>query len=167
MATDELIARYDSAGSPVGVVRRSVMRAEGLWHAATAVLVRSGSRVYVHQRSPAKDVFPGMYDCFAGGVVAAGETPLECAARELSEELGVSGVTLEPLFRFRYVAPPVRYHAFVYEVWWDGPIVWQDGEVVGGEWVEPAELRDRLADPGFAFVPDGRVGIEMWSSRFC
>jgi 8-oxo-dGTP pyrophosphatase MutT (NUDIX family) len=167
MADDELITRYDEAGSPVGVVARSVMRAEGLWHAATAVLVRSGDgqRVYVHRRSPAKDVFPGMYDCWAGGVVAAGETPDECAARELGEELGVSGVTPRPLFRFPYVAPPIRYHAFMYEVAWDGPIVWQASEVVAGEWVALTELRARLADPGWPFVPDGREGIEQWWAR--
>lgn len=161
---DELVARYTEAGRPDGAVPRSVLRAEGLWHAATAVLVRSGDgeRVYVHRRSDTKDVFPGLHDCWAGGVVAAGETPLRCAIRELAEELGVTGVTPTPLFAFRYVDPPIRYHAFTYEVRWDGPITWQDGEVVAGEWLTVAALRARLADPGWGFVPDGRVAIEKW-----
>jgi 8-oxo-dGTP pyrophosphatase MutT (NUDIX family) len=164
MAADELITRYDEHGTPVGTIRRSVMRARGLWHAATGVLVRSvdGERVYVHLRADTKDVYPGMYDCWAGGVVAAGETPEECARRELAEELGVAGVTLRPLFTYRFVDPPVRYHSFDYEVRWDGPIAHQPSEVVAGEWMTVEELRTRLGDPGWPFVPDGRAGIERW-----
>lgn len=164
MQVDEWIAEYDEHGAPVGAVRRSVMRARGLWHAGTAVLVRStdGERIYVHRRADTKDVYPGLYDCWAGGVVVAGETPLDCAIREVAEELGVSGVTPLPLFRFRYVDPPVRYFAFVYEVSWDGPITWQPGEVVAGGWLTIAELTAKLADSDWPFVPDGRVAITRW-----
>lgn len=162
MAVDELVESYTEDGRPAGPVPRSVMRARGLWHAATAVLVRSGDgeRVYVHRRSDTKDVFPGLHDCWAGGVVAAGETPAECAVRELAEELGVTGVTPTPLFVSRYVDPPIRYHAFTYEVRWDGPITWQDSEVVAGEWLTVAALRSKLADSEWGFAPDGRLAIE-------
>jgi 3-oxoacyl-[acyl-carrier protein] reductase len=164
VASDELVSRYDEHGTVVGAVARSRMRAQGLWHAATLVLVRSGDgrRVYVHRRSPDKDVYPGLHDCWAGGVVAAGETPEQGARRELAEELGVTGVPLTELFRFRYVRPPVRYHAFAYEVRWDGPVVHQPEEIVAGGWMELAELRERLADPEWPFVPDGREAIERW-----
>jgi 8-oxo-dGTP pyrophosphatase MutT (NUDIX family) len=143
------------------------MRSAGLWHAATAVLVRSGDgeRVYVHRRSPDKDVYPDRYDCFAGGVVAAGETPDECAERELTEELGVTGVTLQPAFGFRFEVGTVRYHGFSYEVRWDGPVVHQPSEVVSGEWMDLALLREKLADPDWPFVPDGRMVIEMFRNR--
>jgi 8-oxo-dGTP pyrophosphatase MutT (NUDIX family) len=167
MAEDELIARYDADGAPVGTVSRSRMRANGLWHAATAVLVRSGDgeRVYVHLRAPDKDVFPSCHDCWAGGVVAAGETPAECARRELAEELGVSGVSLQWLFTLPYDVPPVRYHGFCYEVRWDGPIVHQPTEVVSGRWMTLTELRAKLADPQWPFAPDGRAAIEEWFRR--
>lgn len=164
---DELIARYDESGAVLGVVTRSRMRAEGLWHAATAVLVRSsdGERVYVHRRSPDKDVYPGMWDCWAGGVVAAGESPDEGARRELAEELGVTGVPPRPVFGFRYERGTVRYHGFAYEVAWDGPVVHQESEIVAGEWMALDRLRARLADPDWPFVPDGRVAIEEWFRR--
>jgi 8-oxo-dGTP pyrophosphatase MutT (NUDIX family) len=84
------------------------------------------------------------------------------ARRELAEELGVSGVSLQWLFTFRYDEPPVRYHAFCYEVRWDGPITHQASEVVSGDWLPLTELRARLADPDWPFVPDGRVAIELW-----
>ena len=57
---------------------------------------------YVHRRTDTKDVFPGAWDCWAGGVVTAGEPPDRAAARELTEELGVSVPALEPLFRHWY-----------------------------------------------------------------
>jgi 8-oxo-dGTP pyrophosphatase MutT (NUDIX family) len=161
---DELIDEYDEPGTVIGTVTRARMRAEGLWHAATAVLVRSsdGERVYVHRRHPGKDVYPGLHDCWAGGVVGAGESPRECAERELAEELGISGVPLRPVFSFRFEQPPVRYHSFNYQVTWDGPVVHQPEEVVAGWWMPLSELHATLADPAWPFVPDGRAGIERW-----
>ena len=51
-------------------------------------------RLYVHRRTDDKDVYPGMYDMTAGGVLAVGETYLEAARRELAEELGGPGRSL-------------------------------------------------------------------------
>lgn len=165
---EELIDEYDEAGQVIGTVSRARMRAEGLWHAATLILVRSGdgSRVYVHQRHPGKDVYPGLHDCWAGGVVGAGESPQEGAERELAEELGITGVPVRPLFTFRFEQPPVRYHAFAYEATWDGPITHQPEEVVAGWWLPLTELRTILADPSWPFVPDGRAAIDRWFSRY-
>ncbi len=166
--SDELIDEYDETGRVVGTVSRARMRAGGLWHAATLVLVRSGDgeRVYVHRRHPGKDVYPGLYDCWAGGVVGAGETPPVCAERELAEELGITGVPPRSLFTFRFEQPPVRYHAFAYEVSWDGPVTHQPSEIVAGAWLPLTELRIQLADPDGPFVPDGRAGMNLWFQRY-
>ncbi|MCB0913776.1 MAG: NUDIX hydrolase, partial [Propionibacteriaceae bacterium] len=73
---DELIALYDEHGHPSGAAPRSRMRAENLRHGATAVVVRNSSgQVYVHRRTPTKDVYPGRRDFAAGGVIGAGEEP--------------------------------------------------------------------------------------------
>ncbi|MFC7342707.1 NUDIX hydrolase [Saccharopolyspora griseoalba] len=158
-----MVAVYDAAGHVAGEAPRSVMRAEGLWHAASAVLVLSGdgARIYVHRRADTKDVYPGLHDCTAGGVVAAGEDPGETAKRELAEELGV---TSEPVFLFRevFAQDSVRYHAFVYTTRWDGPVRHQPEEVAAGWWTPVAELRELLADPRRPFVPDGRRFAERW-----
>jgi 8-oxo-dGTP pyrophosphatase MutT (NUDIX family) len=161
---DEPVAIYDEGGRVVGVAPRGVVYQEGLWHASTGVLVRSGDgeRVYLHRRSPDKLIFPGCYDCWAGGVLGPGETPDAAAARELDEELGVRGVPLTPIDRFAYDDGNVRYHVFLYEARWDGPMRHQPEEVVWGGWVTVAELRDVLADPARPFAPDGRAGIERW-----
>ncbi|MFR9728771.1 NUDIX hydrolase [Saccharopolyspora sp. MS10] len=166
-ARDELVAVYDEAGEPVGSAPRWRMRQEGLWHAATSILVRSGdgTAAYVHRRTEHKDVNPGAHDCFAGGVVAAGELPGSCAERELAEELGVRGVPLEFRFRSVFERGSIRHHGFVYEVRWDGPLVHQPEEVADGWWMPLAELRERVADPEWPFAADSRQFIQEWFTR--
>lgn len=164
VAAEELVALYDPDGRVVGSATRARMRAEGSWHAATAVLVRSvdGRRVYVHRRTDTKDVYPGLHDCAAGGVVGAGEPPELAAARELAEEYGVTGAPLTPVFTMRIELPPVRMHLFAYETRWDGPITPQASEIAEGWWMPLTELRDRLAGREWPFVPDGRLVMERW-----
>jgi 8-oxo-dGTP pyrophosphatase MutT (NUDIX family) len=177
-AADEPVAIYDADGQVTGVAPRGVVYRDGLWHASTGVLVLRGTeaggaggvgrhsgdgeRVYLHRRSPEKLIFPGCYDCWAGGVLGPGESPDTAAARELDEELGVRGVALTPIDRFPYDDGTLRYHVFLYEVHWDGPVRHQPEEVAWGEWVTLPELRAVLADPQRPFTPDGRLGIERW-----
>lgn len=165
-ALEESVAVYDESGTVVGSAPRWRMRRDGLWHAATAVLVRDRATrsVYVHRRTDTKEVYPGLHDCWAGGVVGAGETPDEAARRELAEELGIQA-NPRPLFRTVHELGSVRFHAFVYEVEWTGPIVHQMDEVADGWWMSLDELRARLRDPQWPFVPDGRQFIEEWFAR--
>lgn len=168
--SDELVALYDQAGSVAGSTTRSRVRADALWHAAGVVLVRSGdgNAVYVHLRTAVKDVFPSTWDCWAGGMVAAGETPAECARRELAEELGVHGVEPVPLFTKVYDDGRNRCHNFAFEVRWDGPIHHQAEEIVEGRWIPLAELRAWVDDPApeLPFIPDGREGVQEWFRRY-
>ncbi|MBO0871610.1 MAG: NUDIX domain-containing protein [Micromonosporaceae bacterium] len=162
---DEIVALYDDGdltGRVTGTAPRSQVRAANLPHGATAVLLRDATdRVYVHRRTSTKDIFPDMHDAFAGGVVLAGEDPVEAARRELAEELGVAGAPLQPLLRFWYRDTHANYLAYVFEARYDprryGPIVHQPTEVADGWWMEQAELLARLADPQWPFVPDGRA----------
>jgi 8-oxo-dGTP pyrophosphatase MutT (NUDIX family) len=165
---EELVARYDERGRPTGqVAPRAVVYRDGLWHAATGVLLRSGDgeRIYVHRRTDTKLVHPGAWDCWAGGVVDPGETPDDAALRELAEELGVRNAPLVPLERFVYDDGRLRYHVFAYEAFWDGPVTWQPEEVAWGGWMTVAELEAMLADPACSFAPDGRLGAERWLAR--
>lgn len=168
VSADELVAIYDSTGAEIGSAPRSVMRAEGLWHACASVLVLSGDRqrVYVHRRVEDKDIFPGAHDCWAGGVMAPGERPEDCARRELAEELGVVGVAIEPLFTARFPDPPLRNHTHAYQTCWDGPVVHQPEEIAVGWWMSIDELRAKLTDPDWLFVPDGQALIEEWLRHY-
>ena len=100
---------------------RSVVRRDNLLHAATAVLVRDpAGRIYVHRRSPDKDWAPSHHDAAAGGVMAYGEEPAASAARELAEELGVTGATLRPLGLSVYEDDATRCVEHCFETTWDG-----------------------------------------------
>jgi 8-oxo-dGTP pyrophosphatase MutT (NUDIX family) len=162
----EVVAVYDADGAVVGSARRGEVYARSLWHGVGGVLLRSGDgrNVYVHRRSATKLVWPGAHDCWAGGVVEPGEDPATTAARELGEELGVTGVPLTSLFTLVYDEGPggLRSHLFAFEARWDGPVRHQPEEVAEGGWMPVAELAARLADPAWPFVPDGRVLVERW-----
>ncbi|MFC3896580.1 NUDIX hydrolase [Lentzea rhizosphaerae] len=158
-----MINLYDEERFVIGTVSRERMRAENLWHGCATIVVRSldGSRVYVHRRTDTKDIFPGLYDCTAGGVIDAGEVPDTAAERELREELGVE-VPLKKLFISKYVDDHTRYHVWVYEARTDGPFTHQPEEVAWGGWMDLEELRDKIEDPDWPLVPDGRVIGREW-----
>jgi 8-oxo-dGTP pyrophosphatase MutT (NUDIX family) len=153
----EIVALVEPDGTVCGSAPRSVVRRENLLHAATAVLVRDPQgRIYVHRRSPDKDWAPSHHDAAAGGVCGYGEEPAASAARELAEELGVTGATLRPLGLSVYEDEQTRCVEHCFETTWDGPVTFPDAEVVWGAWMTLPALDALLADPGWPFVPDTR-----------
>jgi 8-oxo-dGTP pyrophosphatase MutT (NUDIX family) len=156
MPGDELVDVVDAEDRVIGTVTRREMRERRLRHRCTFVVVRDpAGRVLVHRRSPHKDLWPSCWDLAAGGVVVAGEDWEAAAARELAEELGIRGVPLEPLGSGRYRDADVDEVARMWTVTWDGPVAFDDGEVVEAHWVDLDELRTRLARD--QFVPDSRA----------
>jgi len=157
-ARDELVDLIDLEGKRIGTARRHEVRARNLLHRGVGILCfDSGGRIHVHRRTMTKDVFPGLYDMFVGGVVGAGEEPHAAATREIAEELGIRGPEPRWLFDHLCLGPHNRSLVSVYEVDWDGPIVLQEAEISWGGFVELAELRSMLER--FTFVPDG---LEIW-----
>lgn len=154
-AQSEVVALYDEAGNPVGSAPRARVRAENLRHGTTAIVVFDpAGRVYVHRRTSTKDVYPGLRDFCAGGVLLAGESPDDGAAREAFEELGVHGVTLRPAGVGRYADALTTFVCFRYVCTYDGAIVHQAEEVASGEWMTPERLLAEVAADPSDFVPD-------------
>lgn len=160
---DDLIDLLDDRGEPIGVVTRREMRRGRLPHRCTYLLVfnRRGE-LFIHQRTPTKDVFPSYWDLCAGGVNNAGESFDVGARRELFEELGVEAEP-EPLFPIRFEDEKTIVFGMAYRVVHDGPFRLQPEEVVRGEFVAVEGVADRLArDP---FCPDGLVVWEEYRRR--
>ena len=87
---DELVDVIDDAGRTIRVVTRAEMRARRLPHRCAYVLVfNSLGELFIHLRTPTKDVFPSHWDTCIGGVLAAGESYAQGVAREIREELGI------------------------------------------------------------------------------
>ena len=151
----ELVDVVDDDDRVTATVTRARVRAERLQHRTVFIVVRrTGGSLLVHQRSATKDIWPSAWDVAVGGVVAAGEDWDDAAARELAEEVGIDGVRPALVRTGRYRDADVAELARVYTVTWDGPITFTDGEVVAAEWLPPAEVSARLADPRFVFCPD-------------
>jgi len=99
----------------------------------------------VQRRTATKDVYPGFYDVAAGGVVLAGETYEESAAREAEEEMGIRGAPMEALFDFFHEDGGNRVWGRAFRCVWDGPVVLQPEEVEEGAFRPVAEIL-RLAE---------------------
>jgi isopentenyldiphosphate isomerase len=162
----EVVGLVDVDGHVIGSAPRAVVRRDNLLHAATAVLVRDPARrIYLHRRTDTKDWAPGHWDAAAGGVIAAGEQPLDSARRELAEELGITGVELVGLGTHLYEDGTTRCFEHAYEVLWDGPVRHQPEEVAEGRWATLGELGALLADPEVRFVPDTRQLLGVLASE--
>jgi 8-oxo-dGTP pyrophosphatase MutT (NUDIX family) len=160
-AADEIVAIVDEHNNVVGAVPRREMRARRLPHRSTYILVFNSQRaLYVQKRTMTKDVFPGYYDPAAGGVVLAGETYEESAARELEEELGIRNAPLTRLFNFYFEDESTRVWGGAFSCIYDGELVLQEEEV---EYVELMTIEDILrraeTEP---FTPDGLYVVRRY-----
>ena len=57
----------------------------------------------------------------------------------------------------------MRYHAFLYEARWDGPLRPEPTEISWAGWVRsPSWSSGSPTRTGWPFAPDGRAAIERW-----
>ena len=160
-AKDEIVAIVDEDNRVVGSEPRSKMRALGLAHRATYILVfNTAGELYVQERTLTKDLFPGYYDAVTGGVVLAGETFEESAKRELEEELGIKGVTLRYLFDFPYEGKNFMVWGRAYSCVYDGEIVLQEEEVKSGFFCSIPDIFEMAQNK--PFTPDGLYVLERF-----
>jgi isopentenyldiphosphate isomerase len=154
----ELVDVVDEDDRVLTTVTRAEMRARRLRHRAVSVAVEgSDGRLLVHRRSATKDLWPGMWDIAAGGVVGAGEAYDDAARRELAEELGVRVMHPEPLGPIRFADDSVALVGRGYLVVHDGPFAFTDGEITEVRWVTSEELDELLRAE--LFVPDNVAAL--------
>ena len=95
---EELFETFSEEGEPTGLVARDVVHKLGLWHRASNVfLFRTDGQLVVQRRHGTKDVWPGAWDLSVAEHLEPGESFVAGAIRGLSEELGITGVTLKPV----------------------------------------------------------------------
>lgn len=151
---DEIVQIVDLDNNETGTAARHEMRAKGLPHRATYILVfNNNGELFVQKRTMTKDIYPGYYDIATGGVVLAGESYDESARRELEEELGIRDTELSAHFTFLYEDGTNKVWGRVYSCTYDGPLTLQAEEVESGFFMVPqAVLALSKKEP---FTPDG------------
>lgn len=158
-SADEIVQIVDEQDRVVGEVPRHTMRAKGLLHRVTYVLVFDAQgRLFVQKRTKTKDLYPGYYDLAAGGVVCAGESYEQSAAREAKEELGIDQ-PLRPHFKFFFDEGNNRCWGQVFSCVHNGPFALQQEEVESGEFIDTQVVLDGAIDP---VTPDTRAVLERY-----
>lgn len=150
----ETVQIVDENNVEIMAVPRRIMREQKLIHRASYILVfnREGL-LYVQKRTMTKDVYPGYYDIAAGGVVLAGESYEESAARELAEELGIENVKLTPCFDNYFADETNKVWGRVFRCRHEGPFLLQEEEIESGGFMDV----DHILKDGNSklFTPDG------------
>ncbi len=152
----EDVEEVDRAGNIIRVISRREMRATVARHRAVFIaVVSSRGELLVHRRALTKDIWPGWWDVAVGGVMAPGESADIAASRELQEELGLTGVSLQPLGTGGYEDKDVRLLSATYMYRHDGPFTFSDGEVIESAWVPLIGLLEWLET--HQVLPDSRA----------
>ena len=150
---EEIVQIVDRRNREAGSAPRGTMRREVLTHRASYILVfNSHEKLFLQKRTTTKDIYPGHWDVAAGGVVLAGESYEDSAARELAEELGVTA-PLVHLFDHFYEDSANRVWGRIFRCTHDGPFTLQAEEVASGCFITvAAALALSRTEP---FTPDG------------
>ncbi|GAA1992910.1 NUDIX domain-containing protein [Kitasatospora viridis] len=155
----------------IGTSTRGEVYRLGLTHRCSAVLVRDAAgRIFTHRRHADKLFAPSTYDVFVGGVLGTGESYPEAAVREAEEELGVTGITVSPAFKFLFEYPQDGSSWFcdVYTAEWNGPVDPQQSEIEWHDWLTEDQIEQRIAEGDWPFVPDGLAAWQryrVWRSE--
>ena len=141
-----------------------------------ALILDDKDRIFVHQRSSSKRLFPSMYDMLVGGVSASKESPMMTLFRELNEELGIdlansyqSSPDKSSIVEYlgNTVIQTSYNHCYVdcYMVRCPTEVAsnlrFNDGEVEWGQWMTSDELQRLLDSDKGNFVPDG---LQVWEA---
>ena len=120
---------------------------EGMYHLVCDILVRHADGDYLLMRRDPRKHRGGLWEATAGGSALRGETPLQCAARELREETGIAADDLVEVGRVVSDENHSLYVEFLCVTDWpkDG-VTLQAGETDAWRWVARDALIDMDAD---------------------
>jgi 8-oxo-dGTP pyrophosphatase MutT (NUDIX family) len=162
---DEIVRIVDRNNQETGECPRSVMRARNHIHRACYILVFNGKHeLFVQKRTMYKDIYPGHWDIAAGGVVLAGESYEESAKRELLEELGITGVTLEFAGDRYFEDRDNRVWGRIFTCFHEGPFSLQAEEIDFGRFMTISKTLDLSAIE--SFTPDGLEILQKIQLQF-
>ena len=145
---EETLDVLDEKGKPIGkVASRSEIHDKGLWHRAAHVYIVNSKNEVLLQCRAAHNMFrPGRWYLTAGGHLLAGETSLETAQREISEELGIT----IPSSEFMLAGSATKKHILLYGTYINNEI---DDIYVVHKDIEISKLKKHGEVADIAWIP--------------
>lgn len=115
---------------------------KGVYHLVSEVIVRHQDGTYLLTQRDSRKNLGGMWEATAGGSALQGESPLECAERELREETGILTDDFIEVGRVLHQRHQTYYVNYLCHTDVDKEsIVLQEGETSAYKWVTAEELR--------------------------
>jgi isopentenyldiphosphate isomerase len=140
----------DENDNPIGQASKSEIVEKNLLHRGADILIsNSQGKIFVHQRTLTKKLYPGYYDAFVGGGMVPGETYEETAKRELEEETGIKDVPLKFLFKIRHTDPKNDVFTSVFKCVYDGPIKIEEDEIIHGKFMSIEKIKEIMTKEKF------------------
>lgn len=112
---------------------------EGIYHLVCDIIVRHADGSWLLMQRDGRKPFGGMWEASAGGSALKGESPAQCAARELQEETGIAADSLKELGRVRTRDTVYVEYLCVTDRDKDA-VKLQEGETSAYRWVSRSEL---------------------------
>lgn len=120
----------------VKLIRGEVVPA-GMYHLVCDIIVKHVDGTYLLMQRAYEKHCGGMWELTAGGSALEGETPFECAVRELKEETGIVSCDLQELGRLVHDGHRSLYVEYLCITDWDkNAVSLQKGETIDYKWVD-------------------------------
>lgn len=137
----EIFDVVDENDQVTGTATRAEVHASGLLHRAVHVFVFNKRRdMLLQRRSLLKDAHPGVWDSSVSGHLDSGEHYESAAARELAEEMGISGCEIEEVGKISARPETGWEHVLLYRTRYDGALRFPCAEIDAAMWFPVAEI---------------------------
>ena len=164
----EILDVVDADDLVVGAMERREIHCKGLFHRSVHVFVLDeAGRVYLQQRSLAKEEHPGKWDSSASGHVGTGESYTEAAVRELEEEIGLQA-SPEPLLKVPASEETGMEHSVLFQVRrrsTDPSPKPNPNEILQGRFLPTEEIEACMAAKPETFSPSFRLLFRLYMER--
>lgn len=141
----------DVKGRTVGKAPRHIVHGNPqLLHAVVHLhIFNQRGQLYLQKRAASKDLYPGLWDTAVGGHVHHGETIEEALQREALEELGITTVRAQPLFRYVMRNNWESELIYGFEMVFDGPFKPNPDEIESGRFWSVFEIQQLIGKQVF------------------
>lgn len=158
----ELILEVDENDNPIGTRPREDFHNQKLFHRSSVLfLFNDKEEVLLQKRSMSKDWFPGLYEFSVSGTTG-NETDEECIRRETEEELGISDLDFQFLFKLTPLEKNDRAYNSVFLAKTSQKIKLDPEEVESVEWITMENLHKRVIESPDKFSPQLIIGLEKY-----